>query len=247
MLKAALKRLLEGQGYHIYQKDVMPRGVEIHRDLQRLTDVTKASMVFDVGAHEGETAEKFAEIFPRAQVHGFEPISASFEVARGRQSRHSRLEFHHAAVGAEPGQVRVFLQSDSFTNSLKSEINRAENAAEARFEDVQVVTLDAFATERSIQQIDFLKIDTEGFELQVLQGAKGLLERGAIRFLLAEVGFRSTDERHTSFQALADMLAPHGLLFYSLYELYHYEHPAELLFANALFVHRPSYDRERGR
>jgi hypothetical protein len=53
---------------------------------------------------------------------------------------------------------------------------------------VEAMSLDEYCAERGIDRIDFLKLDVEGAELEVVTGAGQLLERGAIRAILLEVG-----------------------------------------------------------
>jgi FkbM family methyltransferase len=51
---------------------------------------------------------------------------------------------------------------------------------------VSVRTIDDFCAEQAIAEIDLLKIDTEGYDLQVLEGARSLLTRGRVRFVYSE-------------------------------------------------------------
>ena len=58
---------------------------------------------------------------------------------------------------------------------------------------IVVETVDDFCQNERISWIDLLKIDAQGWELEVLRGSKGLLARNAIHFVFAEVGFRNSD------------------------------------------------------
>ena len=60
---------------------------------------------------------------------------------------------------------------------------------------VRAVRLDSFVAEQNIGAIDFLKIDTEGHDLQVLRGARGLLDRRAVRIIQFEYGQANIESR----------------------------------------------------
>ena len=93
----------------------------------------------------------------------------------------------------------------------------------------------------NINRIDLLKIDTEGFELEVLQGAGKMLDDGSISFIYAEVGFQSQNTRNTGFKELIHFLEPKGFLFYALYQLDAHDWNTGNHLGNALFVHRNIY------
>jgi hypothetical protein len=83
---------------------------------------------------------------------------------------------------------------------------------------VPVVTLDEFCRQRAIAAIDLLKIDTEGYEVPVLEGARDLLKSGSIRAVLAECEFQeNASEPHGDFFKIAELLMPLGYRVVSFY------------------------------
>ena len=66
--------------------------------------------------------------------------------------------------------------------------------------------------------IDFLKIDTEGVDLDVLKGGQSLLQSGAIPFILAEVGFHPNDDRKVLFDEVRHFLMPFGYHLFGIYD-----------------------------
>jgi hypothetical protein len=74
-------------------------------------------------------------------------------------------------------------------------------------EAVTVNTLDEFCRQRSIERIDFLKLDVEGSEYRVLMGARRLLESRAIKFIQFEFGGANIDAR-TYFRDFYNLLSP---------------------------------------
>jgi hypothetical protein len=72
---------------------------------------------------------------------------------------------------------------------------------------VELRTLDDFCAERGIGRIDLLKIDVEGHELRVLEGARGLLEADAIGFIQFEFNATNIDSR-SFFRDFYELLSP---------------------------------------
>jgi Methyltransferase FkbM domain len=85
---------------------------------------------------------------------------------------------------------------------------------------MEMVRLDDFAREAGIQHIHLLKVDTEEFELDVLRGSEGLLDRGAIDLVLAECDFHAVKQPHARFRDLHAFVERKGYMFVTLYTEY---------------------------
>lgn len=123
---------------------------------------TRRQVAIDVGAHCGLWTFLMARDF--AEVHGFEPVAAHRNCwIENIQAKHARL--YACALGAEPGRVDIVTEP---TSSGDSRVGRvAEDAS------VEMRTLDSF----EFPVVDFLKIDCEGFEAFVIEGALDTLKR----------------------------------------------------------------------
>lgn len=139
--------------------------------------------VFDVGAHVGAWSLQFARQFPEATYHLFEPRLAFDEETKSR-CEHNASNYRHRliedAVGREKGSAQFFVQGNQGVGSsllLPQEQNRE------RIVDVNVITIDDYVEENSIETIDFLKMDIQGGELAALQGADAALKRTKYLFL----------------------------------------------------------------
>lgn len=129
-------------------------------------------VVFDVGAHFGLYAILLARL--GARVHAFEPAPVTLDLLRYHlriNSATSRVEVVPTAVGSEPGTAWMQTSGPNVVNTLSR-----EGAGLARSEPrpVAVTTLDRYSQERSLLP-RWVKIDTEGWELRVLEGAVGLI------------------------------------------------------------------------
>lgn len=97
--------------------------------------------------------------------------------------------------------------------------------------------MENYCLRHGIKCIDILKTDTEGYELQVLRGAKSLFERHAIRAVLVEAGIRLSDviPNHVPLAKLDAMLSPYGISFRGIYDVAYNSPNYETTYANALF------------
>ena len=118
----------------------------------------------DVGAHVGFWCFDLAQRF--AIVHAFEPVPTTYECLRKNVAEFDNVQTFNLAVGAEPGRCTIH-------NDKKRPGNTGSNFIVPGSGDVPVVTLDSFDS----PACDFLKIDVEGFELRVLEGARELIKR----------------------------------------------------------------------
>jgi len=143
---------------------------------------TDAPVIFDVGAHVGKYSAQLIRSFPKADVYAFEPNPATFAQL---SERFANGEIHciNLGVSSEAGRMEMYVYPDNPTTSHATayrEVITDLNAAQAQRVDVSVTTLDDFCRDQAITRVDFLKIDTEGHELEVLRGATGLLARGGL-------------------------------------------------------------------
>jgi FkbM family methyltransferase len=152
-----------------------------------------APIIFDVGAHVGLAASRYRELFPRATIHCFEPFPESFEQLKSSVGELQPIEFHPVALASTDGQAEFSVNRNSATNSL---LPSDQEAARYWRNDapkttgrlaVPTRTLKSFAREHSISRIDILKMDVQGGEYDVLQGAADLLTQQAIGLIYMEL------------------------------------------------------------
>ena len=148
--------------------------------------------MLDVGAGYGETVGVYRRAFPSASIFAFEPTPDAAESLRARHAT-DPVEVIPAAVGAVAGTASLRLNRFQPTSSLlPTAATGASFWGDGLLETesvltVPVVTLDDFCEERDLPNVDVLKIDVQGAERQVLEGARRLLERRAVSALYFEV------------------------------------------------------------
>jgi FkbM family methyltransferase len=193
-------------------------------------------VILDVGAHMGESALAFRKNFPEAAIHSFEPISFIFEALRRNCQPHANIFCHHLAFGDKPGELRIALSGTDVLCQMNSLNSVATSSTPPELtQTVKIARLDDFCASTGIQQVAVLKIDVEGYECQVIEGARALLREGRIGHLMAEVTLDPEDKQHTQLAALEKQLSEFNYSLTGFYEpSYHFE-SGRMLFANALF------------
>jgi FkbM family methyltransferase len=131
--------------------------------------VKPGHLVFDVGAHTGEKAELFLRA--GARVVCFEPQSDLATVMRQKFAGRSDVAVVEKGLSGEEGKIKFFLCPEDPTIATASTEWKEGTFAEKQYSgevEIDVTTLDAMIREHGVP--DFVKIDVEGFEIEVLRG-----------------------------------------------------------------------------
>jgi FkbM family methyltransferase len=146
--------------------------------------------VLDLGAHNGfYTLLASKCVFPNGRVFAFEPSPRERRalIQHSRLNRCRNVTIEDVAVGKEAGEADLFVIQGKQTgcNSLR---HPASDVPPSWIPSrVQVISLDEWINDHLIGSVDFVKVDVEGGELDVLLGAKALLERVPRPLFLVEV------------------------------------------------------------
>ena len=180
-------------------------------------NVKKFNIFFDVGAHKGESIKSYAKTFKLDEVYSFEPSRLNFDQLQINSIKYKnkykieKIIIENFALGSSK-TLGVFNQSKESSSSTFKNINQKSkyfkkkslffNIKEKYFDDtyeVSIDTLDNYINEKRILKIDFLKIDTEGYEYEVLNGLKNNFNKVKMIFLehhydnMIEKGYKFAD------------------------------------------------------
>jgi FkbM family methyltransferase len=141
---------------------------------------------FDVGANTGAFTSRLLARFPAARVYAFEPHPQNFAQLTAAGHPPERVRHERVALGRSPGVITLYDRADhagSAHASVFEEVIADIHQQQVIATQVRVDTLDHVATQFGIERIDYLKIDTEGNELRVLEGGAELLQQGRIGYI----------------------------------------------------------------
>lgn len=186
-------------------------------------------MLFDVGANEGTWTAMALQSLPTAVVHCFEIAPPTFQRLRDNLVGRPGIRLHNFGLASEPAQVNLTFYPDSDTGSS---ICPLPWPLRSECVPCSVEKGDSFAAANGISVIDMLKVDTEGFDLDVLQGFSDTLANATVRFVQFEYG-RTCLPKRVLLKDFYDLLRPRkyviGRLYpthveYKDYDLFNDEH-----------------------
>jgi FkbM family methyltransferase len=213
--KKKIRLLIEKTiGRRLLPLDMLPKGVDLHYDMEKDIDIGNFRLVFDVGANRGQSVSKYLNWFPNADVYGFEPSDEPLNELKSNFSAHNRVEAINVALGSEVGSKELLVGN----NSERGSFHFNETGEQVmRRQRVKVETLDNFCKSKNVDRVNFLKIDTEGHDMDVIKGAKGMLSSHSIDLVQLEVTTDYENSLHSSMCEVIKYMRKHKYKMYGIY------------------------------
>lgn len=176
----------------LIKKSLYALGLDLHRlsnasnpiaQLLAALNHVQADTVFDVGANIGQFAQELRSVGFSGEIISFEPLSSAHAVLSKVAQADAKWKIHpRAAVGDQDGEIEINIAGNSVSSSvlpmLDAHSSAAVGSAYVASERTPLTRLDTVApTYLSAHARPFIKIDTQGFESQVLDGAAETLKR----------------------------------------------------------------------
>ncbi len=204
---------------------MIKKGGNMHQNLADLLGDQKLTLV-DAGARNGIFSLDLLDPFVNA--YGLEPNEEEYQLLKQSGIRFNNARFYKDALAGMTGMAGFYyakhpsyhslLEPDpenyrKYTGMMKDHSEWISNISTVRKSSIPVITLDDFCDREKIHQIDFLKLDTQGNELDILKGAQSLINKGRIRMIYTEVAFITVYKGQTHFSELDNFLRSKGYLF----------------------------------
>ena len=222
-MKSLIKKLFAFSGYKltkILEDDPFNNPFFVQQQL--LSEISQL-VIFDVGAHQGETALRYRNLFPDATLYAFEPTQNSFNILCQNTEKYPNILPVHSALGNKTGKIKLHINTFSQTNSVLPTHENAEHTwgkhlfETKNTEEVPVSTIHDFTAHRNIPKIDLLKIDAQGSEKMILEGAgKNLLK---IKLIYTEMGIMPSYKEQAEFEDTLNLLLSNNFVLYNFYNL----------------------------
>lgn len=232
-LRGVLEALIASNNFPLTR--YFPRGVSWLFDVQRFIGTRSLGTVFDVGANVGQTTQQILRFAPQAELYSFEPAFSPYQLLTAKFENQKNVHCLNMALGARDEKLVMRLREDSELNTLTS--SGVTDASPGITQIVDVTTVDNIVTSLRLSHVDILKMDVQGWEMEVMRGARNLLANQGVMFVFSEVVFRQDANEMQQFSELHSHLEENGFLLCGFYDLLRYGPGKEfLLFANALYL-----------
>ncbi len=227
------KRIIERSGIR-YEVD-LSEGIDLslflfgnfqeHVVKNQFFSLSENSIVFDIGANFGTMTLPYAKSVPKGMVYAFEPTHYALSKLKKNIKLNSALEKRIKVVNMFASRKTELKPKIKAFSSWKVDVKKDKNihpihwGSEKSTNGVASTSLDEFCSKNKIQRIDFIKIDTDGHEPEVLEGAKKIIAkfRPTIIFEAGEYPLR---EKGITSRFYLDFFEK---LHYSLFDIQHKE------------------------
>jgi FkbM family methyltransferase len=199
-------------------------------------------LVADIGANTGLFGALIRNEGYDRRIVSFEPLPDAYvELKRAAADDSKWLVHERCAIGSQAGSIKINVagnsQSSSILPMLAAHSEAAPDSRYIRTEECNVVRLDdvlpAYAPN---YRTTFLKIDTQGFEWEVLQGAPVILE--SVRAVQLELSLVPLYDGQASWETLAGMMKALGFDVWAFWPVFHDERTGQTLQVDAIFIRR---------
>lgn len=212
----SLKKIISQFGFYIVKAGVLaPNSVDRFQELSTLRYMLKSleiDCVVDVGANIGQFGRDLRRIGYDGWIYSFEPSGNAYGLLL--KALDSKWIAERSALGASEGSLEMHIESYSVMNSFRRPIDRPVLGRETVAVGTLSNVIDKIKSATGAKNI-FLKIDTQGFDMEVLKGAGTRVTE--FRGLLSEVSVRPLYEDIPSYIQALECYGRAGFVLHSLY------------------------------
>jgi len=191
------------------------------------TKIKPGNIVVDVGANKCILTSLFSDkVTKKGKVYSFEANPDSYLKSRSLIAKNSERLNNCVLIGKACGSTYSTMQiARTAKNNTGMDRLVSIDSTEGLGNNVEVVRLDREL--ENLESIDLIKIDTEGFELEVLKGAKEILEKFKPK-LFVELDKQNLDRYNANFEQVIEFLKPFGYSFYNVQSSMYFNSEVEL-------------------
>jgi len=242
-LKQPLKRLINAAGFEL--RRLKPKTNPAYQLLIGLNRFD-IDLVFDVGANAGQFASELRDLGYTGDIVSFEPLSAAHRSLSAHAAKDDKWRVHQrCAIGDFDGEIDINVSANSVSSSvlpmLEAHSSAAVKSAYVGTEKVPIFRLDSVTPDYlSAASRAFVKIDTQGFEWQVLDGGSETL--AAAQGLLCELSLVPLYEGQRLWLEVIQRLEQEGFTLWSIQKGFTDIRDGRSLQIDASFFRLPNQD-----
>lgn len=175
--------------------------------------IPETAVIVDAGAHIGSDSVELSRLFPKATIYSFEPIPSLFTQLCRNTRKYRRIHCIESALSGESGTSDIYVSSggSDASSSLRRPLEHLNDHPDIYFEtkiSVKTKTLDDWASEAGIVSVDFLWLDLQGQELEVLKSSPAILR--TVKAIHSEVCTREMYAGSPLYGELREFLEERG-------------------------------------
>ncbi len=179
-------------------------------------------VIIDGGAYQGNIIQNFLSSYQNPTIYVFEPFPDSVSILRNRFSKYNNIYIFEKALGASNCHVIFNVVNNIVSSSIltPSELLYKYHGSKMDIKEsieVEQIRIDSIAELQDIE-IDIVKLDIQGYELEALKGAQGILKR--IKTITVEVEFIALYKNQALFSDIDFFLRENNFQLFNLYELW---------------------------
>jgi FkbM family methyltransferase len=238
-LKKILKRVARSFGAEL-TRYIPSKSSEAQ--LAKALELCGANLIFDIGANEGQFAKMVRVNGYKGKIVSFEPLSSARKQLSVFASNDPGWQLHErSAIGDQDGEIKIHVAGNSVSSSvlpmLKAHSGAAVGSAYIGAEKVPIARLDSVAGQYlGFGSRLFVKIDTQGFEWQVLDGANETLNQ--VCGLLCELSLVPLYEGQRLWREVVDRLDAEGFMLWALQKGFTDPRTGQSLQMDGIFLRR---------
>jgi FkbM family methyltransferase len=174
----------------------------IINDQYHLKDFLREDSVFmDVGANIGVVSVFASQIIKKGKIFSFEPSGSTFEILKKNLEPYKKIcEILNFALGDKSGKVkfiefyRGFGGNMVYNSEERSIFEKKFQNNQTLIEEVEMITIDEFISLKGINKVDLIKMDVEGYEINVVEGAKETIFNFSPVIVIGDIDFQKMAE-----------------------------------------------------
>lgn len=252
--KLLVKKILELFDLHIFKKYDYDFGAD--ESLKKLFKIFNMDcnglVIFDIGANIGQSIERFKKNFPDPYIYSFEPQPETYSALKAKYDNDPKCHLYNLGLGSVNDKIIFYDMPDkrhgsfikfnpkgapshTYTMGLKNPLGINNEIL------VDVTTINKFCANKNITNIDILKIDTQGYEVEVLKGGLDVLQN--VRAIELEVMFSDLYPDHSTLGEISSILESCGFILWDIPVLKKYKtkkinrvNYCDIIFVNAKYL-----------
>jgi FkbM family methyltransferase len=199
------------------------KGTAAGTEHKTLLETLNCECIVDVGANRGQFALIARKVFPQAKIFSFEPLEEPAQTFRSIFGDDQKVQLYPFAVGPEEMKSTLHVTRDDDSSSMlavtQTQLKMFPGSEETELREVRIFPLSEVLDAASLPNASLLKIDVQGFEMEVLKGCEDILDK--FSHLYIECSFIELYKDQALAHEIISWLAQREFVLSGIYNLYY--------------------------